>query len=133
MLACAPLCHQQNFDSKLFEKPIKNNYYDMKSTKVAYTSDNDKYTFFCPSVRYGPKMNIAIWVHPLKSLPTNDLECRQPLNPEVLRALTLARISIFCLPDSPDITSFSTYLQVPSSLVYNTSTGKYLMYKRQAD
>ena len=51
VLARAPLCHQQNFDiaaathctgrwkgidSKLFEKPIKNNDYDMKSTMVAY-------------------------------------------------------------------------------------------------
>ena len=54
--------------------------------------------------------------------------------PEVLKALTLARISIFCLLDSPDIISFSTYLQVPSILVCNTSTGRYLMlYKCQAD
>ena len=82
-------------------------------------------------------MNIAIWVHPLKSLPTNDLECRQTfpyifvLNPEVLYALTLARISLFAFFTA--LTLFPL-VHICSSLVCNTSTGIYLMlYKSQAD
>ena len=114
MLACAPLCHQQNYDKSALYREVETEF------TASYLKNLLK-NLLWHEVRYGPTMNIAIWVHPLKSLPLNDLECRQKfpyiffLNPEVLYALTLARISIYCLLDSLDIISFSTYLQVPSS------------------